>query len=356
MGLSVTATYGILFTASLFMMGMLLNGLLYSYDQFKTGLNDKINVLEDKKNIITIDRIVLNGTQIELRALNKGPNTLNTTSISILVNGTVVNFSAAQVIWYPGDYDEFFINHTYDFGVLHSQSFELFFGGNPIATAEMDKIYILNSTGVYSYYYSGALAWTMNVVGPRDISVSSQVYILNTTGIEILDYDGSVTSFLSGYNFSAIASRGSIIYGVNTTALTILNVSSNSVIKSVSLSDGRDVAVGKYVFVLDGDAVKYYDYNGTYVGSITGSEIFNAKKITADTEISGDYLLLLNGDGSILVFKNENLIATITPPMPTNNIDLHGKIYLSGSSVVSLDSGYRIKMIDGFGNEVYQYL
>ncbi len=353
MGLSVTVTYGILFTASLFMLSVLLNGLLYSYDQFKSGIDNRINILENKENTIKIDRIVLNATKIEIYAINEGPNTLNTSQLSIVLNGTPANFTAYHSIWYPGESNVLTINSTWDLGTAHMKQFSLFNGKAPIATAEYDKIYILNQTGVYAYYYSGALAWSSAVVGPRDISAtSSSIYVLNTTGILVMNHDGGITSFFGNMSFNAIAARGSTIYAVNSSTLAIINATTGDE-TNIALEDGKDVAVGKYVFVIDGSVIKYYTYTGEYLGEISGGALVNPQKISSSPDSKYNYLVVLNGDGNVLIYKNEALYGIITPQEPVGNISLYGKIYLSGESVLAYDGGFRIKIVDSFGNQMY---
>ncbi|NPA75571.1 MAG: archaeal flagellar protein F [Euryarchaeota archaeon] len=356
MGLSVVATYGILFTASLFMLGMLLNGLLYSYDQFKTGVDNKISIIEDKNNLIKIERVVLNGTDLEIYALNRGPNTLNASKISLVINGTPVNFTCTHTVWFPGEENVLSTPVMYDLGAVHTLQFSAFLNDLPIASAEYDKIYALNSSGVYAYYYSGTLAWSRKITEPRDISVSpTALYVLTAAGIYVMDLDGRITSFLSGYSFLAIASRGSTIYAVNSTTLSIINTTTGTV-TNVGIYGGKDVAVGTYVFVLTGNSINYYTYTGAYVGTIIGTPLLSPEKIAADPMLTGDYLLVLNGDGNVLVYKNEAYTATIVPNSPVFNIDLHGKIYMSGQSVFAYDGGYRIKMVDSYGNQLYTYL
>ncbi len=355
MGLSVAATYGILFTASLFMLSILLNGLLYSYDQFKSGVDNKISMIENKDNLIKVDRVVMNATHIEIYAINEGPNTLNASQISLIINGTIVNFTSKYEVWYPNEENVLYVNNTWDLGSVHELQFTAFPGGNPIATAEYDKIYTLNSTGVYAFWYSGALGWSRSINGPRDIAVSSSsLYILNTTGIIIMTHDDDITSFFPLYNYTAIAARGPTIYAVNQTTLSIINTTTGA-IDNVSINNGKDVAVGKYVFVLENNVIRYYTYSGTYVGSIS-TGLIAPRKITASPLQSRDYLLVLNGNGNILLYRNENLKEEISPGIAANNIDLYGKIYLSGTSVYSYDGGYRIKIVDSFGNQIYTML
>lgn len=352
MGLSVTATYGIIFTASLLLFGVLLNSLLYAYDNFQDGLNNKIDIIENEKNLISIKRVVYNDGNVEIIALNEGPKTLETEKMTILLNGTPVNFSSEDY-WYPGEVMEFFINSSYSLGYVHDVQFSIPIEG--IASSESDKIYIINETTLFAYYYNGTLAWERSIDGPRDVSSSSLVYVLNGTGILELDENGQLVRFLSVTNLTSLGSRGPYIYAVNSSNFIVMN-NTGEVIKKVNLTDGKDVAVGKEVYVLDGNEVKLFDYYGNYEGTIVDPRLSNAIKISADSNAQGDYLLVLTRYGSILVYDHGAYVGSIPLSVEAINVDLYGKIYICGPTMIALNSGYRVKMVDEYGNEVYGFL
>ena len=354
MGLSVIATYGIVFTASLLMFGMLLNSFLYSYSQFNSGINNKVSIIENTKNSIKIERVVYNQSYIDIMTTNMGPETVDLEKLTVLVNGSLVslNYSGA---WYPGEELTLVVNHSeYTLGSYHQVQFTVAPGTEPIASAEYDKIYLLNSTGIYAYYYSGTLAWHAAVQGPRDLSVSNNVYVLNATGIEVFNLSGQELRFLSLANLSQIASHGSLLYALNSTTLEVLT-DTGTITKRIALDDGKDIAVGTELYVLDGTTIKIYNYTGAYISSFTDSRLYDAAKITAATNASG-LLFVLTSHGSILAYRDSDYLTSIPLSVGVRNISLYGKLYLCADGLQAMDIGYAVKLVDEFGNSVYDYL
>jgi len=354
MGLSVIATYGIVFTASLLMFGMLLNSFLYSYSQFNSGINNKVSIIESTKNVMKIERIVYNQSHIDILAINMGPKTEDLESLTVLVNGTIVPLNYTGV-WYPGEELTLKVNYTgYSMGTVHQLQFTVAPGIEPIASAEYDKIYLLNATGIYAYYYSGTLAWHTAVQGPRDLSIGTYIYVLNATGIDVFDLSGQELRFLPLANISHIASHGSLLYALNSTSLQVLT-DTGTVEKEIGMADGRDVTAGSEVYVLDGTTVKSYNYTGTYLSSFTDSRLYDSTKITAAPNASG-LLFVLTSHGEILAYRGSEYIGSIPLSVQVSDISLYGKLYLCSDGLQAMDIGYPVKLVDEFGNGVYDYL
>ncbi len=355
MGLSTTASYAILFTASLLMLSTLVNSMLYSYYMANEGINNKNEIIEGNDNVIRVDRVVYNSS-IEIVAYNLGPKTLKMDALSIVVNGSVVNFTYVGDYWYPGSKKILKINDTYTLGDYHAIQFKMGVGNDFIASCESDKIYGINSTSVLAYNYEGNIVWSINVQNPLDIAVDSYLYVLNSTRILKYDLNGNyITSFGSNLGLIAIDAYNDSIYAISNTTFYIFN-SSGNLLTSVSITQGKDIAVGKYVYILEGNSVYLYDYAGNSISSFTDSRITNATKITADSNMRGNYVLILNNDDEILVYGNRTYKQGIPLEEVVENIDLQGKIYLSTSGIWGMDIGYRIKVVDEYGNEIYTYL
>ena len=354
MGLSTIAAYGVLFTASIFMMGVLLNSLIYSYNEAQDGLRNRVDIINHQKNIISISRIVYNSTRMEIYAENEGPNTIDLSKVSIMVNGTLQTFNASGNYWYPGEFKKFFLNTSYEIG--DNNNIQFMIGMNEIATSEQDKIYVLNSNGIYAYTYEGSLSWYSPVRDGVDCSVSSMVFVLNSTNIIEYALNGTQIGVISANkNFVAIDANYNYLYAVNRSAFVIYTFSGN-IIATQPLVDGKDVAVGKNVYVLDGNTIKVFNYTGSYLSQITSSHITNATKISSDFENSEDYVVLLNEGNQLIIFKNGNYEREITLEEKMVNLDLYGKIYVSGNEVWAMNAGYRVKMVDDYGNEIYGFL
>ncbi len=352
MGLSVTTTYGIIFTASLLMLGTLLNSMIYAYNGFNDGLNNRVSIIENSKNVIKVSRVVYNQTKIEIYAVNKGPKTEDMAKITLLVNGNPVplNYSG---FWYPGEEKVIDVQHNYSQGNYHGVQFNIN-AKDIIASAEYDKIYVLNKTEILAYNYDGTLSWFASVKEPRDICVGNYVYILNSTGVSVYSYSGQKIRFFTTGNLSHIATRGSLLYMINRTKMIITN-DTGSVINTVSLSDGKDVSLSSYVYVLDGSKINIYNFDGDYISSIDDSRLNGATNISANTS-DENILTVLTNYGEILLYQNNSYYGEIPLPVKANNIDLFGKIYLCGSGLYAMDIGFHIKIVDQFGNSVYCYL
>ncbi len=356
MGLSTTASYAILFTASLLMLSTLLNSIIYSYSMANEGMNNKNEIIEGTGNVIEIDRVIYNSSKIEIIAHNLGPKTLKMDALSIVVNGSIVNFTYQDDYWYPGSKEILRVNGTYDLGDYHKIQFKIGVGNDILATSEWDKIYALTSTSVIAYSYEGDMLWSRDVEEALDIAVDSYLYILNSTRILKYDLNGSyVTSFALNMGIIAIDAYNNSIYAISNSTFYIFD-SNGNLIKSVGITDGRDVAVGKYVYVLEGNSVYNYDYSGNSISSFTDSRITNATKIAADWNMQGNYVLILNNHNEILVYENGTYKQEIPLQWEINNLDLYGKIYLSTLGIWGMDIGYRVKLVDEYGNEVYTYL
>lgn len=355
MALSITATYAIVFTASLMMFGVILGSMLYAYQEIRDGMNSRVDIIDSHSNTLIVERIVYNSGRIEIISTNKGPRTLNTDKLSILVNGTPVEFNPVD-IWYPESEMTFFTNTTYyDVGSSHDIQFNIPVYGDVIATSELDGIYVLNSTSLISYDYSGDMRWIHSIKEPRDLSVGNYVFVLNSTGIFEFELTGTQHGFLPFAGLSSLDSRGSTLYAISTSKLYILN--ENGILtRTIPLSRGRDVAVGKEVYVLDGNTVRVYDYQGNYLGSINDGRLKYAVHISADWNSRGNYLFVLTSTGNILVYRNHTFYSAFALPVYATNIDVYGKIYLSSQGVYAMDMGYRIKIVDEFGNEIYSNL
>ena len=355
MGLSTTAAYGILFTASIMMLVTLLNSLIYSYTLTNQGMENRSEILQGSKNVIEIDRIVYNSSKIEIWGYNKGPYTLDMNSTTLLVNGSVVAF-ISQAYWYTGEYEKIFVNSSYSLGNYHSIQFKMDVGDNVIASAEKDKIYILNSTGVTAYSYEGSKVWYREIKEPLDISCGKYVYVLNST--EILEYNTSgyyLGSFAENLSIIAIAANATRVYGVSNTTLYIFD-SSGNLLNQISISQGKDVAIGKYVYVLEGNEVYAYTSAGTYVYSFTDWRINNATKIAASQSMQGSFIFVLNNYNEILIYQGKEFVQDMELGKLAQNIDIYGKIYISSSGLYAMDMGYGVKIVDEYGNEFYGYL
>jgi archaellum component FlaF (FlaF/FlaG flagellin family) len=357
MGLSTTAAYGILFTASLVMLSMLLNSLIYSYTLTNQGMENRSQIIQGSKNVIEIDRVVYNSSRVEIIGYNKGPYTLNMNSTSLLLNGSIEDFTFSSPYWYPGAYEYMFISSSYSLGSYHPIQFKIDLGDNTIASTEKDKIYILNSTGVIAYAYSGTKIWYKSISSPIDIASSDNyIYVLNSTEIIKYDFSGNyVSSFAKDLNITAIAASNTYVYGISNNTLYVFDSSGNTV-NQVPISNGKDVAVGKYVYVLEGNSIYAYSYTGDYAYSFNDWRITNATKISTDLNIQGDFVFVLNNRDEILVYKNEEFIQDIELQEITNNIDIYGKIYLCASGLYGMDIGYKVKIVDEYGNEFYGFL
>ncbi len=356
MGLSTTAAYGILFTASLMMLVTLLNSLIYSYNLTNQGMENRSEIIQGSKNVIEIDRIVYNSSNIEVIAYNKGPYTLQMNSTSILVNGSYENFTFSSPYWYPGTYEYIFINNSYSLGYYHDIQFKLDINDKTIASAERDKIYLINSTGITAYYYDGTKAWYKKVSSPVDIAIGKYLYILNSTEILEYDFNGNyVGSLAENLSIISIAADNSNIYGISNDSLYIFD-SSGNILDEISISNGRDVTLGKYVYVLEGNYIYAYTYSGTYVYSFTDWRITNATKIGSDRNMQGNYVFVLNNNNEILIYHTKNYIQDIQLQETVYDIDIYGKIYLCSSGLYAMDMGYRIKLVDEYGNEFYSFL
>ncbi len=355
MGLSTTAAYGILFTASIMMLVTLLNSLIYSYTLTNQGMENRSEILQGSKNVIEIDRIVYNSSKIEILGYNKGPYTLDMNSTTLLVNGSVVAFTSTAY-WYTGEYEKIFVNSSYSLGSYHSIQFKMDVGDDVIASAERDKIYILNSTGVTAYSYEGSKVWYKEIEEPLDIAYGKYIYVLNSTEILEYDYSGDYKgSFAENLSIIAIAANDTRVYGISNTTLYIFD-SSGNLLNQISISQGRDVAIGKYVYVLEGNEVYAYTSSGTYVYSFTDWRINNATKIAASQSMQGSFIFILNNHNEILIYQDKEFVQDIELEEFAHNIDVYGKIYISSSGLYAMDMGYRVKIVDEFGNEFYGYL
>ncbi len=355
MGLSTTASFGIIFTASLFMLGMLLNALIYSYTTVNQGFEERSDIMEGVKNVVEVERIIYNSSRIEIMAVNSGPKTLEVDKLSILVNGSVVNFTATGDYWYPGQRKRIFLDATYDIGENHDIQFTIGAGGRVIASCEGQRIYLLTSAGLSVYSYEGEKLWSVGISSPLDVTVDTYIFVLNAT--EILEYDMNgnyVRSFAQNLGIVGIdAYRGSL-YAVSPTTFYIFDYSGTQ-IKSFGIIDGKDVAVGKYVYILEGNSVEKDDYSGNYVSMLTDSRITNATRISATPEL-GDTVFILNGDDELLIYESGSYHTSISLEEPADNIDVYGKIYLSGSELYAMNIGHPVKLVDEYGNCVYDYL
>ncbi len=355
MGLSTTASFGIIFTASLFMLGVLLNSLIYSYANVNQGMEDRVEIIQGSKNIIKIEKIVYNSSQIEIIAWNQGPITLDMSKLSILINGSISSFISSGNYWYPGQRKRFFISSAYSIGNNHDIQFAMDSGARIKASAELDKIYILISNALEVYSFEGDKLWSIGVNSPLDVAVDSYIFVLNSS--EILEYDlngNYVRSFGNGLSIVGIAAYNNHLYAVSSTSFYIFDYNGTQ-IKSVAITDGKDVAVGSYVYVLRGNTVEKDDYDGNYVSSFSDSRLTNASRIAADRNL-GDTFFVLNNQGEILVYRGNAYLETIALPEECNNIDVYGKIYLSGTGLHAMNLGYRVKLVDEYGNTIYDYL
>lgn len=353
MGLSITATYGIIFTASLMMFGIMLNSLLYAYDQFNSGLGDRMEMIDAHQNSIEVERVVYNSSRIEIIARNGGPYTVSMDKANVIVNGTPLTFDSPPY-WYPGMDVRIFVNSSYDIGGEHGVQFCIPFPG-AIATSEYDKIYAINDTSLVAYDYRGVVVWRVTVGEPRDVSVGSYVFFLNSSGIFSYDYDGTQVGFFPLSGLSSLDSRGPTVYAISSNRLFIVNFTTLQV-RTVGISSGRDVAVGHRVYVLENGAIRIFDYSGNSLGVISDSRLAYATRISADWNIAGDYLFALTSDGNVLVYRDGGFVGSIPLERSAGNIDVYGKIYLSGECVDAVNMGYRIKIVDEFGNEAYGLL
>ncbi len=355
MGLSTTAAYGILFTASIMMLITLLNSLIYSYTLTNQGMENRSEILQGSKNVIEIDRIVYNSSKIEIWGYNKGPYTLDMNSTTLLVNGSVVAFTS-QAYWYTGEYEKIFVDSSYFLGDYHSIQFKMDVGDDVIASAERDKIYILNSTGITAYSYEGSKVWYKEIREPLDIACGKYIYVLNSTEILEYDYSGDYKgSFADNFGIIAIAANDTRVYGVSNTTLYIFD-SSGDLLNQISISQGRDVAIGKYVYVLEGNEIYAYTSSGTYVYSFTDWRINNATRIAASQSMQGSFIFILNNHNEILIYQSKEFVQDIELEEYAQNIDVYGKIYINSSGLYAMDMGYRVKIVDEYGNEFYGYL
>ncbi len=355
MGLSTTAAYSILFVASLLMLGSVVNSLIVSYYAVNQGFQNRQEIIESVKNTISIERIVYNETQLEIFAENQGPQTLEMDKISVVINGTLSTSTSQGNFWFSGERKEIFIATTYDFGDNHDIQFTMAAGEDIVATAAWDKVYTINATTLFAYNYSGEKAWSIAISSPLDLAACNYVFVLNST--EILKYDTSgnyLGSFARNWSLKAIDAFNNTIYAVSTSTLSIMDYNGNP-LKNISLTNGKDVCVGKYLYVLDGNVIKKFDLQGNYIGSITDSRLTDPLKIASDYYLP-DTLLVLNGGNEILVYRNGVYKDTIPLEKSYQNIELHGKIYLSGTGIDAMNIGYRVKIVDQYGNEAYDYL
>ena len=355
MGLSTTAAYGILFTASIMMLVTLLNSLIYSYTLTNQGMENRSEIMQGSKNVIEIDRVVYNSSKIEVWGYNKGPYTLDMNATTVLVNGSVMEFNSAAY-WYAGEYEKIFVNSSYSLGNYHKIQFKMDVGDDVIASSERDKIYILNSTGVTAYSYEGSRVWYREIKDPLDISCGEHIYVLNST--EILEYNSSgyyLGAFGENLSIIAIAANDTRVYGISNTTLYIFD-SSGNLLNQISILQGKDVTIGKYVYVLEGNEIYAYTSSGTYVYSFTDWRINNATKIAASQSMDGSFIFVLNNHNEILIYRGEEFVQDIGLEELAWNIDIYGKIYISSSGLYAMDMGYRVKIVDEYGNEFYGYL
>jgi len=356
MGLSTTASYAILFTASLLMLSTLVNSMLYSYYMANEGMTNKNEMIEGSANMIKIDRVVYNSSKIEIIAYNLGPKTLEVEDISVVVNGTITNFSFEGDYWYPGTKESLIINSTYDFGSYHTVQFKIDYGDYILASCESDKIYILNRSAVLAYNFEGKKVWNFKVNSPRDLAVGSYLYVLNSTRILKYDLNGNyVSSFGTNLGILSIDVYKGFIYAVSNTTFYIFD-QNGTLTKSLTITNGRDIAIGKDVYILSGNTIYIYDYSGNLISSFTDSRITNATCISADWNMAGYYIFILNSHNEILVYQNSTYKDTIPLDCVANNIDIYGKIYVSSSGLWGMDIGYRVKVVDEYGNEIYTHL
>ena len=356
MGLSTTASYAILFTASLLMLSTIVNSMLYSYSMANEGMNNKNDMIEGTENTIKIDRVIYNSSRIQIVAYNLGPKTLEMEDISIVLNGTIVNFSYTGDYWYPGSKKILSVNATYSMGDYHQVQFKIDPGDNILSSCELDKIYVLNSTAVLAYSFEGEKLWSNSINSPLDMAVGTYLFILNSTEILKYDLNGSyVSSFGANLGIVAIDVHNDSIYAVSNTTFYIFN-QNGTLNKSLSISNGKDIAAGRDVYILCGNSVYIYDYSGNSISSFTDSRITNATKISADWNMEGYHIFILNNHNEILVYENGTYKDSIPLDSVANNIDVYGKLYVSSSGLWGMDMGYRLKVVDGYGNEVYTYL
>ncbi|AGB05136.1 putative archaeal flagellar protein F [Aciduliprofundum sp. MAR08-339] len=356
MGLSTTAAYGILFTASLIMFATVLSSIIYSYTITNQGMENRSTLMESAKNVIEMDRVVYNSSKIEIYAINRGPLTLNTSDMSIIVNGTMMNFTFNSPYWFPGNLENFDISTNYTLGTSHEVQFKIDVGDHVIATAERDKIYVLNETSITAYSFLGVRVWSVNIQSPLDVACGSYLYVLNSTEIEMYDFSGNyIKSFAANLSIIAITATENYVYGISNDTLYIFD-STGNLESEVALVNARDVTVGKYLYVLEGNEIYEYTYDGYYITRFTDWRITNATKIGADEHMQGSYIFVLNNHNEILIYENGTFAGEIPLTSLAENIDIYGKIYISAQGVLGMNMGYRVKIVDEYGNEVYGYL
>lgn len=355
MGLSTTASFGIVFTASLFMLGIILNSLIHAYTNINEGFEYRNDMLEGQKNVIEIERVIYNSTKIEILAKNNGPKSLKMDKINILINGVIMNFTSTGNYWYPGERKKFFLNSSYSIGENHDIQFIVGAGSDVIASCEKDRVYILTSSGLSIYSYEGGSLMNIEITSPLDVTVDDYIFVLNSTEILVYDLAGNyVRSFAENLGIIGIDAYNGYLYGISSTTFYIFDYDGNE-IKSFGVTDGKDVCVGSYVYILEGNSVEKEDYSGNYISKIEDSRITNATKIAADATL-GDILFILNGDDMLLIYRENSYLEAISLEKNVNNVDIYGKIYLSGSELYAMNIGYRVKMVDEYGNEIYAHL
>lgn len=356
MGLSTTAAYGILFTASLIMFATVLNSIIYSYTLTNQGMENRSKLIESAKNVIEVDRIVYNSSKIEIYAINRGPLTLNTSHMSVIVNGTIVNFTFSSPYWFPGNLENFEISTNYTLGSYHQVQFKIDVGDHVLATAERDKLYVLNETSITAYSYLGKKIWSESVESPLDVACGSYLYVLNSTEIQLYDFSGNyIKSFAVNLSIRAIASSQNYVYGISNDTLYIFS-SAGTLESEVALANARDVTVGRYLYILEGNEIYEYTYDGYYIAKFTDWRITNATKIGADESMQGSYIFVLNNHNEILIYENGTFVGEIPLSYLAENISIYGKIYICAEGVLGMNMGYRVKIVDEYGNEVYGYL
>ncbi len=357
MGLSTTAAYGIIFTASLFMLGVLLNSILFSFYLANDGMQDRFTLMEGQKNTIKIDRIVYNESRVEIIAENLGPMTISINDTSFLLNGTLSTLqSSGDNMWYPGVKRIFFSDkHTYSYGDVHDIQFTIAPASTIISTAVLDKVYAITDTELIAYSFEGVKLWSVSLSStPVDLCVGKYVYVSTPTGVFMYTKSGAYAGFFANITDAKIDCNKDYVYAVNSTEFIVYN-STGSVI-STDNRGGRDVCIGDRVYVLTRTRVRIYNLTGTYLGFFTSALLTDPLKISADWNMESDTVFVLNNGDEIIVFKNGTYEDTIPLSTVESNIEIYGKIYLSGTGITAMDMGYRIKIVDEYGNSFYDFM
>ena len=357
MGLSTTAAYGIIFTASLFMLGVLLNSILFSFYLANDSMEDRFTLMDGKKNSLRIDRIVYNESRVEIIAENRGPMTISINDTSFLLNGTLSTLqSYGDNMWYPGVKRIFFSdNHTYSYGNVHDVQFTIAPASTIISVAVLDKVYAITDTELIAYSFEGVKLWSVSLsLTPVDLCVGKYVYVSTSTGIFIYAKDGSYKGFFANIRDAKIDCNLNYVYAVNSSEFIVYSATGSIISKDNR--GGIDVCIGDRVYVLTQTRIRIYNLTGVYLGFFTSALLTNPLKISADWNMDSDTVFVLNNGDEIIVFKNETYEDTIPLSTVESNIEIYGKIYLCSTGITAMDMGYRIKIVDEYGNSFYDFM